>query len=174
MVNNLDKVIASLRFLELRPNIQEYKWRFLVQKTAYLAQALGLGTDYYFTAYVAGPYSPTLAKDYYSNAEKIDMLTTDYQLTTNETELLQRIKACCDLYHNLSLMECTATVVYVMKEMPEIRDFDLLAKIKMLKPFLNDSIHVIGISKAKELLFKQEYLDADLKREIDEWDNSRD
>jgi len=160
--------------LELRPNIQEYRWRFLIQKTVYLAQALGLRTNYDFTVYVAGPYSPSLAGDYYVHSDRVNALATDYELTTNETNLLRKIKECCDLYHDMSLMECTSTVVYLIKEKPEIREADLLARIKSLKPFLSDCVHVIGISKAKELLFKPEYLTTDLKKEIDMWEQAKD
>jgi len=173
MVDDLDRVIASLRFLNLRPNIHEYRWRFLTQKTTYLAQALGLRTRYQFTRYVAGPYSPSLAVDYYANSERVNALATEYQLTPHETEVLQKIERCCDLYHDMNLMECTSTVVYLLKESPEIMEADLLARIKKLKPFLNDSIHVIGISKAKELLFKPEYLTANLKREINMWEQAK-
>jgi hypothetical protein len=42
--------------------------------------------------------------------------------------------------------------------------------LKQLKPHIGDSDRVIGITKAKELLFKPEYLSEDLKREMDEWD----
>lgn len=159
--------------MNLKPNILEYRWRFLIQKTTYLAQALGLSTKYQFTPYVAGPYSPSLARDYYANSGRVNALATEYQLAQNETDLLQKIKECCDLYHDMNLMECTSTVVYLLKELPEIREADLLAKIRKLKPFLNDSTHVIGISKAKELLFKSEYLTDNLKEEIDMWDRAK-
>lgn len=174
MVDNLDKVIACLRFLDLKPNISSYVWRFLIQKTVHLAQALGLNTNYYFTVYVAGPYSPSLARDYYSHPDKIQALQTDYELTSEDIEILEKIKACCDLYQDLSLMECTSTVVYLMKEKPNLKDDDLFAKIKSLKPYLSDSTYVIGISKAKELLFKPEYYTDELKREIDEWERVED
>jgi len=174
LVSNLDKVIAALRFLELKPDVESYKWRFLIQKTTHLAQALGLQTHYYFTIYVAGPYSPTLARDYYHNAKQMNALQTDYELTSDDTKILERIKACCDLYQDLSLMECTSTIVYFMKEMPNSKDEDLFVRVKFLKPFLSDSTCVIGISKAKELLFIPKYLTEELKKEMDEWEKIED
>jgi hypothetical protein len=169
MMNDLDKIIASLRFLNLKPNMREYKWRFLVQKIAHLAQSLGLQTRYYFTIYVAGPYSSTLTRDYYGNQERINSLETEYQLTPDEQKILEKIGACCNLYEDMLLMECTSTVVYLMKENPNVKDGDIIAKIHALKPYLGDATCVIGISKAKELLFKPEYLTQELKREIDAW-----
>ncbi len=174
MVDNLDKVIACLCFLELKPDIASYVWRFLIQKTVHLAQALGLRTNYYFTVYVAGPYSPSLARDYYTYPEKVKALQTDYELTSNDKEILEKIKACCDLYRDLNLMECTSTVVYLMKEMPNLKDDDLFGRVKILKPYLSDATCVIGMSKAKELLFKPEYCTDELKREIDEWEKVED
>jgi hypothetical protein len=172
--NNFDKVIAALRFLELRPNIQSYRWRFLIQKTVYLAQALGLPTDYVFTIYVAGPYSPQLACDYFAQANKIGSLETNYDLNPEDMACLSKMKACCDLYKDLSLMECTSTVVYLMKDSSGITDDELFTCIRSLKPYLSDSTCVIGINKAKELLFRPEFLTDELRDEIEKWDKAED
>jgi hypothetical protein len=42
--------------------------------------------------------------------------------------------------------------------------------LKWLKPHIGDSDRVVGITKAKELLFKPEYLTEEIRREMDEWD----
>ena len=42
MPGNLAKVIAGPKFLGLSPNIREYRGRFFIQKTAFLAKALGM------------------------------------------------------------------------------------------------------------------------------------
>ena len=52
MVYDFDKVIATLNYLKLRLDINEYRWQFLIQKTTYLAQSLGMETNYPFTIYV--------------------------------------------------------------------------------------------------------------------------
>lgn len=169
MVNNLDKVIASLRFLDLKPDINTYKWRFIVQKTTHLAQCLGLQTKYWFTIYVAGPYSPQLAGDYYHNQAKVNALETEYALVASEEKALMKIKECCNLYEDMSLMESTSTVVYLILENPNLRDGDIIARMHILKPHISESTRIISISKAKELLFKPEYLTENLKKEIDAW-----
>jgi len=167
---SLEKVIASLKFLGLRPNIESYKWRFMIQKITFLAHALGMRTNYYFTIYVAGPYSPVLASDYYRNSDRVNSLETDYDLAPEEIQILQKIRSCGNLSDNPSLIECTSTIVYLMKENPEIMDHTVLTKTRELKPYLNEYTCVAGLSKAKELLFKPEYLTEDLKQEIAEWD----
>jgi hypothetical protein len=67
-------------------------------------------------------------------------------------------------------MEATSTAVYFMKQNPRITEDDLFMSLKRLKPHIGDSDRVVGITKAKELLFKPEYLTEEIKREMDEWD----
>jgi hypothetical protein len=174
MPTNFDKVIAGLKHLALNLNVESYKSRFKIQKTIFLAQTLGLTTNYCFTIYVGGPYSPGLTRDYYAQPERLPSLETEYELTPDEVAILEKIKVCSDLYENLSLMEATATIVYFIKLNPSQKDCDVFAQVKSIKPFLSDSTLVIGISKAKELLFKPEYLTDELQKEIDSWSNISD
>ena len=170
MPTNLDKVIASLKFLGLAPKIREYRGRFFTQKTAFLLKVLGMEISYDFTVYVAGPYSRELTCDYYSNSAKLDSLRTDYQLTQTDIEVLNRIKSCSEIYDNMGLMEATSTVVYLRCQNPEFSEDDLFLRLKRLKPHLTDADRTIGITKAKEILFKPEYLTDEIVKEMDEWD----
>ena len=170
MPSNLDKVIAALKFLGQAPKIGEYSGRFFTQKTAFLAKSLGMEITYDFTVYVAGPYSRELTCDYYSNGAKLDSLQTDYKLTQDDIQKLEEIKACSDIYDSMGLMEATSTVVYLKSQNPELSDDDLFLRLKWLKPHLTDSDRTIGITKAKELLFKPEYLTKEIAKEMDEWD----
>ena len=144
----------------------------MTQKIGFLAKALGMDIRYEFTIYVAGPYSRDLNCDYYSFEVKVkmDALETDYQLSTNDTAALTRIKSCQGLLENQSLLEATATAVYLIRQNPNEGDDSLFMSLKRLKPHLSDSDRVVGITKAKELLFTPDYLTEDLKREMDEWD----
>jgi hypothetical protein len=56
------------------------------------------------------------------------------------------------------------------RQNPELTDDDLFVRLKWLKPHLTDADRTIGITKAKELLFKPEYLTEEIVREMDEWD----
>lgn len=174
MVKNLnedfDKIIACLNYLDIRPNIREYRWRFILQKIIFLAQALGIDTSYNFTLYVAGPYSHELAVDYYSQESALSSLQTDYELTQEDIRHLQKIQECCDFQKELSLLEATSTIVHLMTGSSTLSDDDVFSNAKSYKPFLSDSILVIGMTKAKKLLFKEEYLTEELKEEMDLWD----
>ena len=174
MPDDLDKVIACLRFLGLHPQMRVYRWRFLTQKIIFLAKALGMDIGYDFTIYVAGPYSRQLNCDYYLDEikTKIDNLQTDCVLADLDRSVLEKIRDCQGLLENQSLMEAASTAVYFMKQDPEISEDNLFVNLKRLKPHIGDADRVVGITKAKELLFKQEYLTEEIKREIDEWDKA--
>lgn len=170
MANNFDTVVAILKFLGLKPEVRLYKWRFIIQKTVFLAQALGMQLDYFFTIRVAGPYSAALTRDYYQHQDRIASLQTEYSLSPEDVERLEKIKKCCDIYRDQSLMEGTSTIVFLMKNNPSLSDDDVFVNVRTLKPHLTDSTCVIALTKAKELLFKPEYLTEEIKKEIAEWD----
>lgn len=171
-MSDLDKITACLSFLGLRPSMYSYRWRFIVQKIAFLAKSLGMDIDYDFTIYVAGPYSRELNCDYYPDEAKtkMDALQTDYALTPSDILVLERIRNCRGLLDNQSLMEATSTAVYFMKQKPDISEDNLFMNLKWLKPHIGDSNRVLGITRAKELLFKPEFMTEEIKREMDDWD----
>jgi uncharacterized protein YwgA len=168
---NIDKVIACLKYLEISPKINNYRGRFFTQKTTFLAKALGIAITYPFTVYVAGPYSHDLTCDYYANAKKVELLQTDYKLSDAEVEALEKIKSCQGIYDSMSLMEATATTIYLKQRSPQLSDDDLFVELKHLKPHLSDSDKLIGITKSKALLFKTEYYTDEIKKEMAAWDN---
>jgi uncharacterized protein YwgA len=172
MPTNLDKVIACLKYLRLTPNAYYYTWRFLIQKLAFLAKSLGMDISYNFTIYVAGPYSRELNLEYFPDEAKIKInhLQTDYVLQGSDIAILEKIKNCCNLQENQHLMEAISTIVYLIKQTPNISDDNLFTRMKWLKPHISDTDRIISITKAKELLFKDEYMTEEIKREMDEWD----
>ncbi len=172
MSSDLDKVVACLKFLDLHPSMHDYKWRFLTQKIAFLTKALGVNIGYEFTIYVAGPYSRELNCEYYPNEvkDRIDELETHCELSKDDTATLLRIKNCHGLLENQNLLEATTTAVYLIKKNACKSEDSLFLSLKLIKPHISDSDRVIAISKAKELLFKPDYLNNELKQEMDEWD----
>ena len=170
-MTNFDKVISSLRYLQLHLDPRsDYNSRYLIQKITYLNQALGMDTNYHFTVYVAGPYSPTLSVDYYSQMPRLRTLESGYQLSSLDKERLDRIKNCCGLLENSSIMESTSTLVFLHRS-GNTNDNELIREIRRLKPHLTYETIIIGLTRMKELLFKSEYLTESLKREGDEWDS---
>jgi uncharacterized protein YwgA len=174
-MSNINKVIACLKYLEISPKIKDknkdYRGRFFTQKTVFLAKALGINLPYSFTPYVAGPYSRDLACDYYANTDKVESLNSDYELSNQEIEILDKIKSCSGIYHSMTLMEATATTVYLKQQTPQLSDDDLFVELKRFKPHLTDSDKLVGITKSKMLLFKPQYLTDEIKKELAAWDN---
>lgn len=170
MSGNFDKVLAVMDYFGFNPNVNEYKWRFLLQKITFLAQSLGLSTNYSFTPYIKGPYSPTLTSDYYSRSNELSPRSSGYQLTESEIHSLDKITEYCD-FESLSILESTSTFVYIITQESGTEDDEIFVRSKTLKPHFSDSQLIIGMTKAKQLLFKDEYLTDELKQEIDMWDN---
>lgn len=171
ILSNVDKVIAELKYLDLHLNISENYWdRFLTQKTVFLAQTLGIKTSYPFTIYVAGPYSKKLADDYYECSEEIKSYKTPYILNDDDCIILEKIKNCPNLLTDMFLLEATSTSLLFMIDSFSHKDYDVFSKIKSIKNHLPEKTIAISISRAKELLFKSEYLTNELKHEFDLWD----
>lgn len=169
-MSNCDKVIASLSYLGIQPKIQSYNSRFLMQKITFLAQELGISTNYYFTPYIKGPYSPSLTKDYFGRRTQFEALESSYELTQADIARLETIKGC-QLFENHDLMEATATALYFVNRLPPTRDCDMFVHLKRVKPHLSETSLIIGISKCKELKFKPEYLTDELKAEFKGWNS---
>jgi hypothetical protein len=75
--------------------------------------------------------------------------------------------------NNTHLKEATAAFIHLIKN-GSTQDDEAIKKIRILKPHLNDETIIIGLSRAKELLFKPEYLTEELRREIEQWDSAED
>lgn len=179
MLEDLNKVIAVLQYLKLKPDIGVYEWRFLMQKIASLSKDLGIPIGYVFTIYVKGPYSPELACDYYRNVDAVTSLKTDYKLSPNDINVVKRVKGIVlseprgvdDVrLQGVQFLESVSTAVHLMAPASLVREDEVFSKMKELKPYLSDYLVVVGINKAKELLFKAEYLTHELAKEIYEWE----
>ena len=114
MNKNIKKVIAILKHLGIRPDINLYHWRFFIQKITQLSKSLGISLNYEFSIYLAGPYSRTLTEDYYLYSDSVNHLLTDYTLTQDEVIIADNIKDCLlnQPIKNLFL-EAVSTIVYL-------------------------------------------------------------
>ena len=169
-MSNCEKVIASLRYLGIQPKISSYNSRFLMQKATFLSQELGTSTNYYFTPYINGPYSPSLTKDYFARRTQFEALTSSYELTQVDMVRLETIKGC-QLFDDHDLMEATAITLYFANRTRPKSDCDMFALLKKVKPHLSETSLITGISKCKELEFKSEYLTDELKAEFKGWNS---
>ncbi|MBN1761619.1 MAG: hypothetical protein JW878_00880 [Methanomicrobia archaeon] len=80
---SLTKLLPFLKFLESEADfgfdVTRFEHRLMLQKYVYIAKFLGLQVGYSPTIYLRGPYSPSLAQDYYKIAKSKLVFGGDYK-----------------------------------------------------------------------------------------------
>jgi len=64
-----------------------------------------------------------------------------------------------------------ATAIIIAENLAYDPQDEVIRKVKEKKPELTDPEIIEGINCAKKLLFKEEYLTDDIKKELEMWDN---
>lgn len=151
-MGDLKRVLGYLKELGFTPNVDKFQDRLVIQKTVYLLEMMGIKVGYPFSLYVRGPYSPSLTDDLYSQKEAVNNLETDY--SPNEEEKKQ-LRTFSEISNNLepTVLEIMSTYAFLIKE-PETNEKQAIIKLKKLKSFYSEGRIAVGISKAKQLLFK--------------------
>ena len=170
MKDDFDKVIALVKQLELSPDPTIWRGRFILQKITFLAQSLGIDFNYIFTPYASGPYSSILADDYYAYPSELNSRTSNFEFDESEIKSIQKITEYCDFDGSISQIEATSTFVYILRDEWN-KDEEVNRKFKSLKPYISNTKRIKGMIKAKQILFKDEYLTEELKQEHDVWDS---
>lgn len=161
------KVIAFYKELGFRPDIAQFDDRLIAQKLVCLLDLKGIDLGYSCSLYVRGPYSPDLTKDLFSHTREFEDLTTGTRLSAAEKEI------AADLGRIFGLkpvpLEVGATYgFYALRYQKS--PLEALRQVKELKPFYSEAQIALGVSKAKEFLFKPTPQDLeDLKQETGIW-----
>jgi uncharacterized protein YwgA len=117
--------------------------------------------------YVRGPYSPNLTDDLFEFKNDFENLKTNSRLSSTERETAKDLGRIFGLkpVH----LEVGATYgYYAMRQ--NCDPLEALRQVRRLKPFYSEAQIAIGISKAKEFLFRPTPLDLEeLKKETDIW-----
>ncbi len=162
-MGDLDKAIACFQELGIKPKVDDFQSRLVMQKTVCLLQLAGIKTGFDYGIYVRGAYSSQLAHALYDKKEEVENFKTDAKLTGEEKEKLAEFK---EIMQDMkpSILEIAATFAYFAygKKMP-VREATML--IKKMKPFYSESEFAIGINRAKELLFVPTEADMKLMKE---------
>ncbi|MXY61635.1 MAG: hypothetical protein F4Y82_05955 [Cenarchaeum sp. SB0665_bin_23] len=89
-------------------NLDGFHTRFRIQKCMFIAQHLGLDAGYSYNRYKHGPYSPTLAKDYYGFANKKADVDKEFDFS--------EAAACHDMMkHDNDWLEIGTTLIHASK-----------------------------------------------------------
>ena len=169
----MDKLVSALDYLGLKPNIDEYEWRFRIQKLTFILKALGFGIDFNFHLHKEGPYSQDLMEDYYGNKSSYNNLRSSYSLNESDIKTLEKVRQSINPeFASHGLMEGTATALFFfVKDNSELDEVKLRTQMKREKSHLSDSEITLSINNVKKLTFKQEYLSHEIKEEIALWEN---
>jgi hypothetical protein len=161
------KVIAFFKELGFEFDISRFDDRLMAQKLVCLLELKGIDLGYSCSLYVRGPYSPDLTQDLYAFTREFEMLKTESRLNTDEKETAGELGRIFGL--KPVPLEVGATYgYYAMRQNSD--PLEALRQVKRLKPFYSEAQIALGISKAKEFLFKPTQKDLEnLKKETGIW-----
>ena len=92
--------------MEVRSEVDEFDKRKTIQKAVYLGQLTGVDLSYRFGWYLKGPYSPSLAEDYYHLADELEIDSEgykEYQLQKSLQDKLKKIRSLLEKPENCNL-----------------------------------------------------------------------
>jgi len=161
------KVIAFFKELGFEFNISRFDDRLIAQKLVCLLDLRGINLGYPCSIYVRGPYSPDLTDDLFGFTSEFESLETKARLSAAEKETagdLGRIFGQKPVH-----LEVGATYGYYALRQ-NCNPLEALRQVKRLKPFYSEAQIALGISKAKEFLFRPTPKDLEeLKMETGVW-----
>jgi len=104
--------------------------RFRVQKAAYLLKYLGVRpfTSYDFSLYIHGPYSPDLAREYYSEKGE------EPQVLKIDNDVLKLLNWFMN--HDERWLEIATSILMIYERYPKIGSKEMLSILKLSKPWI--------------------------------------
>jgi uncharacterized protein YwgA len=161
------KVIAFFKELGFEFTISRFDDRLIAQKVVCLLDLKGVNLGYPYSIYVRGSYSPNLTEDLFAFTNEFENLETESRLSAAEKE------TAGDLGRIFGLkpvpLEVGATYGYYSLRQ-NCNPLEALRQVKKLKPFYSEAQIALGISKAKEFLFRPTEKDLEeLKKETGIW-----
>jgi len=166
-MENWKKLIAFFKELGFEFDISRFDDRLVAQKIVCLLDLKGIDLGYTCSIYVRGPYSPDLTQDLFEFKNEFGNLKTDVRLSAPEKEIAGELRRIFGL--KPIPLEVGATYGYYALRQ-NCDPLEALRQVKRLKPFYSEAQIALGISKAKEFLFKPTQRDLeDLKKETGIW-----
>jgi uncharacterized protein YwgA len=161
------KVIAIFKELGFEFDISRFDDRLIAQKLVCLLELRGIDLGYSCSLYVRGPYSPDLTQDLYAFTSDFENLKTGSRLTMEEKEAAGELGRIFGL--KPVPLEVGATYgYYALRQNSD--PLEASRQVKRLKPFYSEAQIALGISKAKQFLYKPTQKDLEeLKKETGIW-----
>jgi uncharacterized protein YwgA len=110
-----------------------FESRLRIQKTIYLLKALGVpeAMEYSYGNYVRGPYSPDLAKDYYSLMQ-LRVTSRRVSIPAGKMEFIKRCVA-----RGNEFLEAVSTLRSISRANPSSTENEIMNHARNLKPHLD-------------------------------------
>ena len=151
------KLIVLKLFLDalgIGSEIATFDERKSIQKAVYLGQLTGADLSYRFGWYLKGPYSPSLAEDYYHLADELEVDSEsyqEYQLKKSLRDKLKKIQPLLEVPNNIRLpkeewLELLASCDY-LRRVRKLSNDKVDEVLKKEKPELYEYAH-----RAREVL----------------------
>lgn len=161
------KVIAFFKELGFEFDIARFDDRLIAQKLVCLLELKGIDLEYSCNLYVRGPYSPDLTKDLFAFTPEFENLETGTRLNAAEKTAAGELGRIFGL--KPVPLEVGATYGYYAIRQ-DCDPLEASRQVKRLKPFYSEAQIALGISKAKQFLYKPTRKDLeDLKQETGIW-----
>ena len=171
MKNETKKFIAYLNLLDVKIDSGSFASRIKAQKLAYIIQKLINETLYEdFNFYIRGPYSHSLAQEYFVYHNEFAEGDSNYKPTKNESEEIERVKPLLDSLSQTDL-EIVASLLFLKKD-KGINENDAELKLKELKQHLKIEDIWRGSNTIKRLFLTEKLRVAimnSLEKEMEEW-----
>jgi len=167
MPEEIKKLIAYFKFLNIKLDLNKFCDRLELQKIAFLLKSMGITLKYEFGLYFFWVYSQKLYADSVNFAREFHELKSDYQINENEMAVLERLKEV--LAENNEALDVAVIIIY--KNLTYENTDKVVVKIKQIKPRVSEEEILDGINVAKKLLFKPEYFTEEIKNELEPWNN---
>jgi hypothetical protein len=161
------KVIAFFKELGFEFDISRFDDRLIAQKLVCLLELRGIDLGYSCSLYVRGPYSPDLTLDLYAFTNEFETMDTSSRLNPAEKETAGELGRIFGL--RPVPLEVGATYgYYALRQNSD--PLEASRQVKRLKPFYSEAQIALGISKAKQFLYKPTLKDLEeLKKETGIW-----
>lgn len=113
----------------------DFDARLILQKTVYLMEQFGLNIGYYFSWYLRGPYSPSLARDTYALVKSYrEVQAVKFANPSQERRFCEFLTFIKPFSRNQAYLEKIASIHFLYKMYPHLSSKEIFLKIKKKIP----------------------------------------
>jgi len=110
---------------------EAFQQRLKIQKASFLLRHLGISpfTDYQFSIYIDGPYSPELARDIY------DFKPLKFSADRKTVHTLRWF-----VEHDSRWLEVASSIIFILERYPDMSERNLLSLLRLSKPWISSKL----------------------------------